>query len=347
MIKKTLSSMISKLKNKKKIFILLIILFAAAAGYYYYNQNQLLQAQKAEHELTLSGNVDIREVSAAFKRGDRISEMYVEEGDSVQQGQVLAKLDTEELTLEIQKIEAQIAAQESSVRRLENGSRPEEIAQAAAKVEAAKAENELAHSDLARKQKAFAESNGKSVSQQDIDAAQSTAQAKAANLDDANQAYALAVQGPRIEDIDEAKAQLQALKEDLNYKEYLMKESELIAPSDGVIRSRLLEVGDMAAAQQAVYTISLNQHKWVRAYVKETDLGKIYEGMQAQVYIDSYPDKAIAGQVGYISSTAEFTPKTVQTDELRTSLLYEIRVYVQDDDNILRMGMPATVKLEF
>ncbi len=272
MSEKRFISLISLLKNKKKPVILLIILIAFGIGYYFYHQMEQERIYKAEHELTLSGNVDIREVFAAFKRNDRISEMYVEEGDSVQKGQLLAKLDTEEITLQIQKIKAQIKAQESVVLRLENGSRPEEIAQYAAKATAAKAESDFAKADLERKQNAFAESKGKSVSQQDIDSAQSAMQAKAANLDDANQAYSLAVQGPRIEDINEAKAQLQVLKEDLNYQEYLLKESELIAPSDGVIRSRLSEPGDTVAAQQTIYTISLNNNKWIRAYVKESDL---------------------------------------------------------------------------
>ena len=95
-----------------------------------------------------------------------------------------------------------------------------------------------------------------------------------------------------------------------------------------------------------MFKISVLDKKWVRVYVKETDLGKIYEGQAAQVYIDSLPDKALTGQVGYIASTAEFTPKTVQTDDLRTALVYEVRVYVDDTGNVLRLGMPATVKIK-
>lgn len=338
---------ISALQSKKKLIVVLILLIAAGIGYYFYYQSEQARMEQEAHELSLSGNVDVREVSLAFKRSDRITEMYVEEGDTIKKGQLLAKLDIEEITVTIQKLQAQIAAQESVVLRLENGSRPEEIAQYAAKQDAAKAEQEFAQKDLARKQQAFKESQGQSVSQQDIEDAQTKLQVANANLNDAQQAYSLAVQGPRSEDIAEAKAQLQALKEDLNYQQYLLTQSELISPSDGVIRSRLLEPGDMASAQLAVYTLSLNNQKWVRAYIKESDLGKIYEGTSAQVYIDSYPNAPLTGQVGYISSTAEFTPKTVQTDELRTSLLYEIRVYVQDNDNVLRMGMPATVKLQF
>ena len=124
-----------------------------------------------------------------------------------------------------------------------------------------------------------------------------------------------------------------------------MAQSELTAPQDGGIRSRLMEVGDMASPQKPVFRMSLNTKKWVRVYVKEGDLGKIREGMDARVYTDSDPKNPVKGQIGYISSTAEFTPKNVETSELRTALLYEVRVYVTDPENRLRMGMPATVKI--
>lgn len=123
-----------------------------------------------------------------------------------------------------------------------------------------------------------------------------------------------------------------------------MSQATLVAPQDGVIRSRLMETGDMASAARPVYLIGLSDPKWIRAYVAESRLGELREGMEADVYVDSFPNEAIKGKVGYISDTAEFTPKSVQTEELRTSLLYEVRIFVDDEENRLRMGMPATVK---
>ena len=117
-----------------------------------------------------------------------------------------------------------------------------------------------------------------------------------------------------------------------------------MAPQDGVIRSRLMETGDMASPARPVYLIGLSDPKWIRAYVPESRLGELREGMEADVCVDSFPNEAIKGKVGYISDTAEFTPKSVQTEELRTSLLYEVRIFVDDEKNRLRMGMPATVK---
>ena len=164
-------------------------------------------------------------------------------------------------------------------------------------------------------------------------------------MNEAEEAQNLAVAGPRSEDVAAGEAQLDALKNTLKQEEYTLSQSELTAPQDGVIRSRLMEVGDMASPQKPVFRMSLNTKKWVRVYVKEGDLGKIHEGKDARVYTDSDPKNPVKGQIGYISSTAEFTPKNVETSELRTALLYEVRVYVTDPENRLRMGMPATVKI--
>jgi len=118
---------------------------------------------------------------------------------------------------------------------------------------------------------------------------------------------------------------------------------ELTAPSDATVRSRLLEVGDMATPQRPVFALALTDPKWVRVYVGEPDLGRIHSGQTAHIITDSSPNQLISGNVGYISSVAEFTPKSVQTEELRTALVYEVRVLVNDPDDRLRLGQPATV----
>ena len=111
------------------------------------------------------------------------------------------------------------------------------------------------------------------------------------------------------------------------------------------MRTRILEPGDMASPQKPVFTLAITDPKWVRAYVSEPDLGKVHPGMAASVAVDSFPNRRFDGWVGFISSVAEFTPKSVQTEELRTSLVYEVRVFVKDPSDELRLGMPATVYL--
>lgn len=324
---------------KKKAVLFLAACLLGLAAYLYHAFCQ----QDNQEELVLQGNVDVREVSLAFRQSDRILEMLAEEGDRVQKGQVLARLDTQELKLQLQRLNAEIAAQQSTVDKLHNGTRPEEIRQAEGNLRQAQAAAEHAAGVYQRKRDIYTSIAG--ISQQELDNAYHDMEAKQATMSVAEAALQEAKAGPRQEDIAGAEAGLQALRnEQLRYT-YLLSQYELQAPDDGVIRSRLLEAGDMASPSKPVFKLSLPGKKWVRAYVPETELGRVYEGQQARVYIDSLPGKAIGGQVGYISGTAEFTPKNVQTEELRTSLVYEVRVYVDDADNVLRLGMPATVRI--
>ncbi len=322
---------------------MLVLLMLGLGGWLYHQHVQTME-MAAAHELKLSGNVDVREISLAFRQSDRIAELFADAGDTVKKGQVLARLDTHELQLARNEAAAKLAAQQSSLDELYHGNRSEEIQQAQEKVRAAKATADYAAGVYSRRQQIYDSVEG--VSTQELDSARSQADAANAQAAEAEQALRELIAGPRSEDVSQAEYTLQALQEELSRQDYLLSQYELLAPADGVVRSRLLEAGDMAGSTAPVFKISLLDKKWVRVYVKETDLGKIYEGQDAQVYIDSQPEKPLTGQVGYIASTAEFTPKTVQTDDLRTALVYEVRIYVDDENNVLRLGMPATVRIE-
>ncbi|MBM6985125.1 MAG: efflux RND transporter periplasmic adaptor subunit [Acidaminococcaceae bacterium] len=341
-----MKQLLEKIKGSRKRTMAAALAAVFLLGFLAHSLYGAYQARQAAGTLTLYGNVDLREVSLAFRNNERISEILVEEGDPVRKGQVLARLDTNDLNYRIQTMKAQIAAQQAVADKLHNGTRREELAQAEARYRAAVAERDFLQRDYDRKAEAFHTSGGRSVSRQGLDDARAKLEVAAARAREAEEASNLAIAGPRAEDIAAADAKLAGLKSDLAQEEYTLSQSELTAPQDGVVRSRLLEVGDMASPQKPVFRISLNTKKWVRVYVKEADLGKLHEGSKAGVTIDSYPDKAIEGQVGYISSTAEFTPKNVETKDLRPALLYEVRVYVTDPDNLLRMGMPATVRID-
>ncbi len=330
--------------RKRKGLVLMLVLLMLGLGGWLYHQHVQTMEMAAAHELKLSGNVDVREISLAFRQSDRIAELFADAGDTVKKGQVLARLDTHELQLARNEAAAKLAAQQSSLDKLYHGNRSEEIQQAQEKVRAAKATADYAAGVYSRRQQIYDSVEG--VSTQELDSARSQADAANAQAAEAEQALRELIAGPRSEDVSQAEYTLQALQEELSRQDYLLSQYELLAPADGVVRSRLLEAGDMAGSTAPVFKISLLDKKWVRVYVKETDLGKIYEGQDAQVYIDSQPEKPLTGQVGYIASTAEFTPKTVQTDDLRTALVYEVRIYVDDENNVLRLGMPATVRIE-
>ncbi|CDF85107.1 UPF0194 membrane protein in asrC 5'region [Pseudomonas knackmussii B13] len=326
----------------KKLVVIPSLLLLIGLGAWYYHRSTMDQGS----DLVLYGNVDIRQVSLAFTGSERIAEMRVEEGDSVKAGQILATLDSRALKLQIDQARAQIGVQEQALLRLRNGSRPEDIDRAKAQVDAAKAQLDLANIQLRRLQGIRANSpGGRAISQQDLDNANAQLKVDQAQLDDRQKALRLAKIGPRAEDIAQADAQLQVARAQLALLQHNLDETELRAPQNAVVRSRLLEPGDMASPQRAVYALAITDPKWVRVYVNETQLGLIKPGQNASVVTDSHPQQPVEGHVGYISDVAEFTPKAVQTEELRTALVYEVRVLVEDKGNRLRLGMPATVRI--
>jgi HlyD family secretion protein len=271
--------------------------------------------------------------------------VLVQEGDRVKQGQVLARLDTSRLEPQVAQAAAQVAAQSAVVERLRNGNRPEEIAQAQAALDSAKADAENAKRQAQRFRGLIAASGGRAASQQDLDNANAQLDVANAKMVSEQKALDLEVAGPRKEDIAQAEAQLQGDEAQLDLLKQQLADATLTAPVDAVVRSRLMEPGEMASPQQPVFTLAIIDPKWVRAYVSESDLGKIHSGEVASVAVDSFPDHRFDGWIGFISPVAEFTPKAVQTEELRTSLVYEIRVFVKDPGDALRLGMPATVYL--
>jgi HlyD family secretion protein len=261
-------------------------------------------------------------------------------------GQPLARLDTSRLKPQLATANAEVDAQQAAVDKLHHGSRPQEIDQAKAGVASARADQTNATQQWQRLASLTAATTGRAISQQDLDSAKDAMEMAQAHLVVAEKNLDLANIGPRREDISAAEALLRVRQSQLLVFQQQLADAELIAPANAVIRSRLLEPGEMSSPQRPVFNLAIGDPKWIRAYVSETDLGKVRTGMKALVSNDSFPGHALDGWVGFISSVAEFTPKSVETVELRSSLVYEIRVFVKDPQDQLRQGMPATVRLE-
>jgi HlyD family secretion protein len=325
-------------------FAVIVFLLAAvgAAGYatWWYKFRKV-----PTNELVLYGNVDLRQVELPFNDNERIATVLVQEGDHLKRGQLLAELDTGRLVPQVNQAQAQVAAQRQVVERLHNGSRPEEIAQARANVAQAAADASNAHVQSDRMRTLSQRSKGEAISQTDVDNARTTAEMADAKLVAQQKALELLVLGPRKEEIAENEARLQAQEAQYAFLCRQLADAQLKAPMDAVVRTRLMEPGEMASPQKAVFSLAIVDPKWIRAYVSETDLGKVHPGMKGTIAVDSFPDRRFDGWVGFISPIAEFTPKIVQTDELRSTLVYEVRVFVKDPSDDLRLGMPATVFL--
>jgi len=332
----TLESMDKKLK---RLAVLLVIVALTGGGYYYYQQRQ----QGPENQLLLYGNVDIRQVQLAFHSTGRIAQIDVQEGDVVKVGQLLAAVNPVRYQAALKQLEAEVSMQQQVVARLERGTRPQQIEEARANVNAAEAKLHETKVTFERLQRLVRK---KGASQQQVDDAQSAYLSAKASLNAAQQALDLAVKGPRVEDIAAAKASLQAKLAAVALARQELADTKIYAPTAGVIRDRILEPGDMAFPATPVLTLALTDPLWVRAYVPESDLGKIRPGMAADIQTDSFPGKNYRGWIGYISPTAEFTPKTVETPALRTRLVYQVRIFACNSDNELRLGMPATVVLD-
>lgn len=328
--------------NKKPLIavVAVVVLVVVGALVWWHGREKA-----AATELVLYGNVDIRQISLAFDGSGRVAALRAEEGDSVKAGSVLAVLDTQTLALQAEQAQAQIEVQRQNLLRLRNGTRPQEVAQARSRLSEAQADAARAERELARLQEVAASTQGRGVSEQDLDRARTTVQIARARVADQREATRLSELGPRAEDVSAAAAQLRVSQAQLASLQHQIGQGELKTPVDAVVRSRLLEPGDIATPQRPVFALALTQPKWVRVYVSETDLGKVKPGMEARVTTDSHPDRPLQGKVGYISAVAEFTPKSVQTEELRTSLVYEVRVVVEDSGNVLRLGQPTTVRI--
>ncbi len=322
---------------KKLLIALVLIAIISAAAFAWY------RSQPSDNgPLTLYGNVDIRELSLAFRQGGRITRLAVDEGDRVTPGQVVAELDAEPVRNALRASEARVAQARAMLAKLESGSRPQEIDQAREnqlQAEAVLANRQIDFNRLGKLAKAGA------TSQQSLDSARYALDEAKARVAAAKATLSLLKEGPRQEDIDAARAQLEMAQAEAAQAKTALSDTQLVAPDEGTVLSRVVEPGAMVQPGSPVYSLSLRDPVYVRAYVSEPRLGEVSPGTPVTVTTDS-ADRSYSGKVGFVSPRAEFTPKSVQTEELRTELVYRLRIVVQDSDEQLLQGMPVTITLD-
>jgi HlyD family secretion protein len=292
-------------------------------------------------ELTLSGNVDIRQVDLGFRVAGRIAEIPFDEGARVSAETVLARLDAATYEAAADAARAQVGVNAAELAKQRNGNRAQDIAQAAATLEQAQATLSRTKADFDRYASLV---RTDAVSRSSYDLAQESYQTAQGKVAAAAEALSLERAGARQEDIDAGAAQLSLAKAQSDKTDTDLADSVLRAPNDGVILTRAREPGSIVQAGDTVVTLTIDRPMRVRAYVDESNLGRISPGMAVEVTTDSN-SKTYHGSIGYISPTSEFTPKTVQTQDLRTDLVYRLRVIVDDPDDGLRQGQPVTVRI--
>ena len=381
---------------------LLLVAVAAAAGVYLYGRLH----PKNTNTLTVSGNLELTEVDISFKVPGKLVQLNVDEGDFVKKGQVIARIDRDQVesqkardeaslrnsqyqydqmetsvqwqrrTLEsdIALRKAELRASEAHLAALVAGSRPQEIQEAQATVADAKAQHDQAQADWTRAQDLFKNDD---ISRQQYDQYRMRLESTAAVLRESNERLALTVEGPRKEDIDAARADVVRAEAaiqaaEANQLELKRREQDVLAhradiarakaqiaitdsqindtvvtsPIDGVVLVKSAELGEVLAAGTTVVTIGDIDHPWLRAYINETDLGRIKYGQPATLTTDSFPGKTYPGRISFIASEAEFTPKQIQTNEERVKLVYRIKIDVDNRSHDLKSNMPVDAQIQ-
>jgi HlyD family secretion protein len=328
---------------KRRIPILLLILAVGVAAYYSVVRSRSRKASKNSAALRVSGNVEAHESVIGFKVPGRILELPVEEGQWVDKGALVARLDQDDYRQQVALDEAALRVQKEQLDLALAGSRRQEIEAAEEVLKAAKADLAQKQLDYTRADTLYREQVG---SQQARDQAETNLKTAQAAVQRAQQQYDQVREGTRREQIDINRAAVTQAAQKLKLSRIDLDYTTLRAPKAGVILVRQAELGEVVAPNTPVITLGDLDHVWLRAYISETDLGRIHWGQSAIIRTDTYPGKTYNGRISFISDKAEFTPKSVQTFKERVTLVYRIKIDVDNPNHELKPGMPADAEIQ-
>jgi HlyD family secretion protein len=290
-----------------------------------------------------SGTVEATEADLGFQAGGRIAEVLVREGDRVEAGALLARLDDAELVARLAAAEAQLEAARQVLRELERGARPEELRQAEAAEAAARQRMEEVERLAARTRTLY---EGGAVSAEELERAETAREVAAAQHRQAAEQLALVRSGARRERIDAQRAAVRQAEAAVAQAEAMLSNARIHAPFSGIVTVRHRQPGEAVSAGMPVLTLMDPADRWVRIYVREDRVGRVSLGQRAEIRADAYPDRRYAGRVVFIAGEAEFTPRNVQTPDERVKLVYAVKVAIEGDSALeLKPGVPADVRL--
>jgi HlyD family secretion protein len=326
---------------KKLIPISILLVAAIVAGIYLYPR--FAKKPAPVNELTLSGNIEAHESLVSFKVQGRIVELPIQEGQQVEQGALLARLEDADFRQRVRIDQASVDVRQSNLALTLAGTREQEIKASQQAVIDAQADLEQKKLDNDRAEQLFAKDE---IAAQDRDQAATALKRAQANFKAAQQRYNEAAEGSRKEDIAIARANLAEANANLGLSRIDESYTTLRAPSAGVIAVRQAELGEVVVPGSPVVTLDDLDHIWLRAYIAEPDLGRIHWGQDATITTDSFPGTQYHGRISFISPDAEFTPKSIQTYTERVTLVYRIKIDIDNPNHELKPGMPADAHLQ-
>ncbi len=321
-----------------RIVLVLILLVGGGYGYMRWRDARAKPAAPP----TYAGNVDIRDVTLSFRAAGRVDAAFKREGDAVQKGETLARLDPEPYNVALAQAKSAVDVARAQLSRVKAGSRYEDIRELSAVLAQRKAAYVQASDNFARVQQLT--STGSLPPQAMVDA-RAGLDESSAGVRAAEAQLTRARNGARAEDVTVALAQVAQAEAAVAAAELSVADCVLKASVDGVVVTRSIEPGQQLGIGAPAFVIAINDPVWLRGFAPEADLGRLAPGTSVDVFTDSRPNAPYHGQIGYVATQAEFTPKNVETAELRTSLVYRFRVIVTEHDDGLRQGMPVTMRL--
>lgn len=317
-------------------WVMLFWLAALMAGFAYYFIFQ--KKGEEDHTLRVSGNIETTEVDVGFKISGRIIRLYVQEGDWVEKGKMIAQLDDEDLRQRVELARATVKSSQARLEKLLAGSRPEEIREAEANLQQAQFDYENKKTQYERMKTLF---DGRVIPKETLDNAETRFKVARAALEGAMETYKKVKEGPRKEDIEDGRAQVEQAKASLKLAETQLSYTLLQAPISGIVLVKSAEVGEVVNPGTSILTLADITNVWLRAYIPETELSRVKWGQEVIVTTDLYPRKEYKGKISFISSQSEFTPKQIQTEKERVTLVYRIKVDISNPSRELKLGMPA------
>lgn len=292
--------------------------------------------------LAITGTIEARQVDVSPKLTGRIAELAVREGQPVERGQLIARLDAAELAADVRRAEAAVRTTEAQLRDIQAGSRREEIEQARAALRNTMATREWTERDLQRARELFAR---ELIAAQEVDRARQAFEVALANETSAREHLELVRAGARPDAVAVVRHQVGEAREALGLAQARLAEARLTSPITGLVLHKNVEAGETVNPGVSVVTLMDPKDLWLRAFVPETDIGRIKIGQPAGITVDAYPGRTFEGAITEIGSEAEFTPKNVQTKKERVNLVFRIKISVRNPDGTLKPGMPADAEI--